>query len=163
LSILWYSKSTSLPKLFVILIPACRVQPHHERQSPSVKVLATRSTYTPLRFHIHYRPNKIYEHRCSVLQVASFRKLNIGTWCKTRFKKMKTFRCTFKMGMMPSFAIACSKRGAPVNDCKPAPIVDMNAPSKTTHLLGQANMETISSLPRLSPNLPKHHIKYVKR
>ena len=62
---------------------------------------------------------------------------------------------TFKMGIIPSFAIACNKRGAPVNDCNPAPIVDMKAPTNTTHLLGQAIIETMSSFPRLSPNLEK--------
>jgi hypothetical protein len=34
----------------------------------------------------------------------------------------------FRNGMISSLATACSKRGAPVNDCNAAPTVDANAP-----------------------------------
>ena len=65
--------------------------------------------------------------------------------------------------MMLSFAIACSNRGAPVKDCRPAPMVDKNAPTKTIHLVGQAITETINSFPILSPNLKtaKIHLIYL--
>lgn len=55
--------------------------------------------------------------------------------------------------MRLSLAIACKSLGAPVSDCNPAPIVDKKAPIKTTHLVGQAKIDTINSLPMLSPNL----------
>lgn len=56
-------------------------------------------------------------------------------------------------GMTSSLAIACSRRGAPVNDWSPAPSVDRNDPIRMTHSLGQAMLATTSLPPIDAPNL----------
>lgn len=61
-----------------------------------------------------------------------------------------------KNGMIPSFAMAWSKRGAPVRDCKPAPRVDKKEPISITHWLGQAMFATTSFPPMEEPNLKTH-------
>lgn len=62
-----------------------------------------------------------------------------------------------KNGMMPSFAMACSKRGAPVSDCKPAPNVERNDPIRITHWLGHAMLATTNFPPMETPNLKKEN------
>jgi hypothetical protein len=58
-----------------------------------------------------------------------------------------------KNGIISSLDTACNNRGALVKLCRPAPNVDKNAPTKITHLLGQASTLTTSFLLILSPNL----------
>lgn len=56
-------------------------------------------------------------------------------------------------GMTSSLAMACSKRGAPVKLCKPAPKVDRKEPIRMTHSLGHAILATTSLPPIDAPNL----------
>lgn len=56
-------------------------------------------------------------------------------------------------GMTSSLAMACSRRGAPVRLCSPAPSVDRNEPIRITHSLGHAMLATTSLPPMEAPNL----------
>lgn len=58
-----------------------------------------------------------------------------------------------KNGITSSFAIACSKRGAPVKLCRPAPSVDKNDPINMTHSFGHAILATTNFPPIDAPNL----------
>lgn len=62
-------------------------------------------------------------------------------------------------GMTSSFAMACSKRGAPVKLCSPAPSVDKNEPTRMTHSLGHAILATTNFPPIDAPNLYAIHDK----
>lgn len=53
---------------------------------------------------------------------------------------------TCRKGMMPSRAMACSRRGAPVRLCRPAPQVEKKEPMMMTQGDGQANIP-MTSLP----------------
>lgn len=55
--------------------------------------------------------------------------------------------------MMPSRAMACSRRGAPVRLCRPAPQVEKKEPMTMTQGDGQASMPMTSFPCRASPNL----------
>ena len=106
---------------------------------------------------MHFKNSNLFNRRCRV-KIAF--QCNANCYLLRRMSNQNDeiiskpkFQLTDKMGMILSFAMACNRRGAPVSDCRPAPIVDMNAPSKTTHLLGQDNNDTINSFPTLSPNL----------
>jgi len=52
-----------------------------------------------------------------------------------------------RKGIISSLAIACSRRGAPVKLCRPAPKVDRKEPIKMTHWLGQAMLATTNLPP----------------
>lgn len=58
--------------------------------------------------------------------------------------------------MMLSFAIACKRRGAPVNDWSPAPTVEKNEPITMTQGEGQESVPTTRFLLTASPNLYIH-------
>lgn len=58
-----------------------------------------------------------------------------------------------KNGIVSSLAMACSKRGAPVKLCNPAPNVDRNDPINITHSLGHAMFATTNLPPIEAPNL----------
>lgn len=58
-----------------------------------------------------------------------------------------------RKGIISSLAIAWSKRGAPVNDWRPAPRVDKKEPIRITHWLGHAMFATTSLPPIDCPNL----------
>lgn len=58
-----------------------------------------------------------------------------------------------KNGIVSSLAMACSKRGAPVKLCSPAPNVDKNDPIKITHSFGHAMLATTNLPPIDAPNL----------
>lgn len=55
--------------------------------------------------------------------------------------------------MMPSRAMACSRRGAPVRLCRPAPQVEKKDPMTMTQGDGQASMPMTRFPCRASPNL----------
>lgn len=55
--------------------------------------------------------------------------------------------------MMPSRAMACSRRGAPVRLCRPAPQVEKKEPMTMTQGEGQASMPMTRFPCRASPNL----------
>lgn len=58
-----------------------------------------------------------------------------------------------KHGIKLSEAMACISRGAPVSDCKPAPIVESKEPIRMTHSFGHA-MLAIANFPSTDwPNL----------
>lgn len=58
-----------------------------------------------------------------------------------------------RKGMISSFAMAWSRRGAPVRDCRPAPRVERNDPIRITHWFGHAMFATTSFPPMDCPNL----------
>lgn len=60
---------------------------------------------------------------------------------------------TCRKGMTPSRAMACSKRGAPVRLCRPAPQVEKKEPMTMTQGDGQASMPMTRFPCRASPNL----------
>lgn len=60
---------------------------------------------------------------------------------------------TCRKGMMPSRAMACSRRGAPVRLCRPAPQVEKKEPMTMTQGDGQASMPMTRFPCRASPNL----------
>ena len=67
-----------------------------------------------------------------------------------------------RKGMIPSFEIAWRRRGAPVKDGSPAPIVDKSEPISTTFGCGQAMFPTTKLPPILSPNLKlKANFSYI--
>lgn len=57
--------------------------------------------------------------------------------------------------MMLSFAIACSRRGAPVRLCKPAPQVEKKDPITMTHGEGHERVPTTKFLFTASPYLQR--------
>lgn len=56
---------------------------------------------------------------------------------------------------MPSLAMACNSRGAPVRLWRPAPHVEKNEPITITHGEGQASVPTTRFPLTASPNLRK--------
>lgn len=60
---------------------------------------------------------------------------------------------------MPSLAMACNSRGAPVRLWRPAPQVEKNEPITITHGEGQANVPTTRIPLTASPNLTKEQWK----
>lgn len=91
------------------------------------------------------------------------------TWSRLPFKTF-TFKLnivliygwvaalTRKKGMMLSFAMACSSRGAPVSDWRPAPHVEKKEPITMTHGVGQARVPTTRFPLTESPNLQESEI-----
>lgn len=60
---------------------------------------------------------------------------------------------TCRKGTMPSLEMACSRRGAPVRLCSPAPHVEKKDPMTITHGDGQASVPTTRLPFTASPNL----------
>lgn len=60
---------------------------------------------------------------------------------------------TCKKGMMPSRAMACNSRGAPVRLCSPAPQQEKNEPITITHGDGQARILMTGFVFTEKPNL----------
>lgn len=56
---------------------------------------------------------------------------------------------------MPSLAMACNSRGAPVRLWRPAPQVEKNEPMTMTHGEGQASVPTTRFPLTASPNLER--------
>lgn len=71
------------------------------------------------------------------------------------FFKISDLPLTCKKGMMPSRAMACNSRGAPVRLCSPAPQQEKNEPITITHGDGQARMLMTGFVFTEKPNL-KH-------
>lgn len=63
---------------------------------------------------------------------------------------------------MPSLAMACNSRGAPVRLCRPAPHVEKKEPITITHGEGQASVPTTRFPLTASPNLRKEQGKKPK-
>lgn len=76
-----------------------------------------------------------------------------GTSVVTQCVISSVYCPTLRKGMMLSLAIACRSRGAPVRDCRPAPIVEKNEPMTMTHGDGQESVPTTKFFLTASPNL----------
>lgn len=76
---------------------------------------------------------------------------------KNKRKRLESLAC--KNGMIPSRAIACKSRGAPVRLCRPAPQQEKNEPITITQGEGHARTPITGVLFIDSPNLkhPKIH------
>lgn len=79
----------------------------------------------------------------------------IYLWCEQSVMGWTWTRLTLRKGMMLSLAMACSRRGAPVSDWRPAPHVEKNEPITITQGEGHESVPTTRFPFTESPNL-KH-------
>ena len=79
---------------------------------------------------------------------------DLAGWCR-RQPVVLTLRppLTCRKGTMPSREMACSRRGAPVRLCSPAPQVEKKDPMTITQGDGQARVPTTRLPFTASPNL----------
>lgn len=77
------------------------------------------------------------------------------------FTNATCFTLTLKKGMTLSLAMACSRRGAPVKDWRPAPHVEKKEPMTMTQGEGQARVPTTRFPLTESPNLQEAKIKAI--